>query len=62
MVRAALVATFFAMLSAVNAVTVSTDGQFNVTSPDNDSIYVAGQILPVVCQLNEAAASKLKKI
>ncbi|ORY98575.1 hypothetical protein BCR43DRAFT_487766 [Syncephalastrum racemosum] len=38
-------------------VQVSQDGQFNITSPLDNSIYVAGQILPITYRLGDATLS-----
>lgn len=46
--------------SVVSADIVSQDGQYNITSPSDHGIFVAGQILPVTYRLGESSLGKIK--
>lgn len=45
--------------SIVSADIISQDGQYNITSPSDHGIFVAGQILPVTYRLGEASPGKV---
>ncbi|CDH50931.1 predicted protein [Lichtheimia corymbifera JMRC:FSU:9682] len=45
--------------SVVSADIVSQDGQYNITSPSDHGIFVAGQILPVTYRLGESSLDSL---
>lgn len=57
---AAAVVGFVSSCAYATTVQVSQDGQFNITSPLDNSIYVAGQILPITYRLGDATLCKSK--
>lgn len=45
--------------SIVSADIISQDGQYNITSPSDHGIFVAGQILPVTYRLGVSSPGKV---
>ncbi|KAI9495072.1 hypothetical protein BDB00DRAFT_760868 [Zychaea mexicana] len=53
----AAIATLLYAAVTASAAQTSDDGQFNISSPNNGGIFVAGQILPLTYSMDDATSS-----